>query len=68
MIKLKCKKCGRLWDYKGEKKFYTSCPDCKTSVKIEDIDRMFEDALNHNLELKDMEEHEIKQIIRDSKD
>ncbi len=35
-MKLKCKnpKCEREWEYTGDKKFYTSCPDCKTSVKI----------------------------------
>lgn len=33
-MRLKCKKCNREWDYSGDKKFYTSCPDCKTSVKI----------------------------------
>ena len=35
-MKLKCKRkiCGREWEYKGKKKFYASCPDCKTSVKI----------------------------------
>lgn len=30
--------CGHAWTYKGKKtekkKFYTSCPICKTSVKI----------------------------------
>jgi len=36
MIKLKCKnpKCRREWEYKGDKRFYASCPDCKNSVKI----------------------------------
>lgn len=34
MIRLRCKKCKREWEYKGTKKYYTSCPDCKTSVKI----------------------------------
>jgi DNA-directed RNA polymerase subunit RPC12/RpoP len=34
MISLKCKKCGRKWVYNGSKRFYTTCPDCKTSVKI----------------------------------
>ena len=34
MIELTCKKCGRKWDYTGEKEYYNSCPDCKTSVKI----------------------------------
>jgi|TARA_Y100000034_G_scaffold116195_1_gene154233 hydrogenase maturation factor HypF (carbamoyltransferase family) len=33
-MKLRCQKCKREWDYSGDKKYYTSCPDCKTSVKI----------------------------------
>lgn len=37
MVKLKCKRCGREWEYKGEKEYYTSCPDCKTSVKIKEM-------------------------------
>jgi len=35
-MKLKCQRCGREWDYKGKKKWFTSCPDCKTSVKIKE--------------------------------
>lgn len=37
---LKCKRCKLEWIYKGKKKvnanypIYTSCPKCKTSVKI----------------------------------
>lgn len=27
-------KCLREWDYKGDKKFYAACPDCKHSAKI----------------------------------
>jgi len=34
MVKLKCKRCGRGWNYKGDKKYYASCPECRTSVKI----------------------------------
>lgn len=36
LIKCQNKHCKRLWDYEGKKKegFYTSCPDCKHSVKI----------------------------------
>lgn len=35
IINLTCKKCNRNWDYKGNScKIYTSCPNCKTSVKI----------------------------------
>lgn len=35
-MELRCQKCKREWNYKGEKKYYTSCPDCKTSVKIKE--------------------------------
>jgi len=41
MIKLKCLRCNKEWEYNGEtipnRKYsqYTSCPRCKTSVKIE---------------------------------
>ena len=39
-MKLKCNRCEKEWEYKGEvipnKSYpqYTSCPRCKTSVKI----------------------------------
>ena len=36
-MKLKCQRCGYEWDYKGKSKWYTSCPKCKTSVKIKEI-------------------------------
>lgn len=41
-MELKCKKCGRQWDYKGAKvptkeyTLYTSCPVCKNLVKLEE--------------------------------
>ena len=35
MIKLQCKKCEKVWNYSGKNKYYATCPDCKTSVKIE---------------------------------
>jgi DNA-directed RNA polymerase subunit RPC12/RpoP len=38
MVELKCKRCGREWDYKGQKEYYCSCPDCRTSVKIKEFD------------------------------
>lgn len=35
-IELTCQnpKCNRKWTYKGDRKFYATCPDCKSSVKI----------------------------------
>jgi len=35
-MELKCKKCGRQWDYTGDAEVYATCPDCKTSNKIEE--------------------------------
>ena len=32
VIRLKCPRCSKEWDYKGENKFVTSCSNCKTSV------------------------------------
>ncbi len=36
MEKLKCPKCGNKWEYKGSKKIYAPCSDCKYSVKIKE--------------------------------
>ncbi len=38
-IQLKCPKCGYGWTYRGKyvdrkKKYYTSCPRCRSLVKI----------------------------------
>ena len=40
MLKLKCGRCKKEWEYSGEiipedYPQYTSCPRCKTSVKIQ---------------------------------
>ncbi|HMA05851.1 MAG TPA: hypothetical protein VKO45_07990 [Methanomicrobiales archaeon] len=32
---LQCQRCGYQWDYKGNADWYTSCPRCKTSVKVQ---------------------------------
>ena len=29
-----CQRCGHVWDYTGEAEWYTSCPNCKTSVNV----------------------------------
>jgi hypothetical protein len=37
---LQCKRCKKVWNYTGKKKYdpnipsYTSCPGCKTAVRI----------------------------------
>jgi len=32
-MKVKCKNCNYEWDYKGESKYWVSCPRCLYKVK-----------------------------------
>lgn len=32
--KLLCQRCGYVWNYTGESKYFTSCPKCRTSVNV----------------------------------
>jgi len=34
IIELKCKKCGKEWEYTGKNKIYATCPDCRYLNKI----------------------------------
>ncbi len=36
MKELKCHRCKHEWIYKGKSKWYASCPDCRTSVRIKE--------------------------------
>lgn len=42
MLKLKCQRCLKEWEYKGKKKVhekyltYVACPRCRTSVKLKE--------------------------------
>ncbi len=31
---LTCKRCKHTWPYTGKSEWYTSCPRCKTSVRV----------------------------------
>ncbi|MBA7492200.1 hypothetical protein ES702_02749 [subsurface metagenome] len=33
--KLKCKRCGHSWIYKGKRTFSTCCPNCRTTIMIQ---------------------------------
>jgi hypothetical protein len=35
MVEALCHRCGREWDYTGRSDRYGTCPNCKTSVKLE---------------------------------
>jgi len=35
-MELECKRCEHTWDYQGDSKYYASCPNCKTSVSIQE--------------------------------
>jgi hypothetical protein len=34
MKKLKCQKCEYIWNYKGNARFYATCPCCLSKVNI----------------------------------
>jgi acetyl-CoA carboxylase beta subunit len=34
MKTLKCPHCNETWEYKGLKKVYTNCPDCRKMVHV----------------------------------
>ncbi|MEM0318299.1 MAG: hypothetical protein QXE66_00100 [Desulfurococcaceae archaeon] len=33
-MKLKCPKCGYVWDYRGKNPYYATCPRCLRKVSI----------------------------------
>jgi len=33
-MKIKCKNCEHEWNYKGESKYYVTCPHCYNKVNI----------------------------------
>ena len=33
-LKLHCKKCDRVWTYKGASTYYATCPRCMTKVDV----------------------------------
>ena len=33
-MKLRCNKCGHVWNYKGKRKYYVTCPNCYHKVNI----------------------------------
>jgi len=35
-IVLECEKCGNIWTYRGAKKTYASCTDCRNPVRIQE--------------------------------
>jgi len=35
---MKCDKCNYEWKYKGKMTHYATCPNCRHSVKIKEVD------------------------------
>ena len=31
---LRCRRCGHIWDYKGNNPYICSCPYCRTTVSL----------------------------------
>lgn len=42
-MKIKCKGCGYVWDYKGESEYYVSCPRCRRNIKVLKLENLGED-------------------------
>lgn len=36
-MKIKCKKCGHEWEYKGKSKYYVTCPRCYSKVNTQKL-------------------------------
>jgi rRNA maturation endonuclease Nob1 len=34
MVELRCNNCKRVFQYSGDEKFYTTCPQCNSQVPI----------------------------------
>jgi len=35
VVKLRCPYCGYVWEYKGKKMYYATCPNCLRKVNIQ---------------------------------
>ena len=33
---MRCGKCGYEWDYQGNSNYYTSCPRCRSNIRVGD--------------------------------
>ena len=59
-IAITCKRCGKAWSYGGTMLWWTSCPDCRTSVRIpggprirQEIEAEEADDVHHSAESTD---------------
>lgn len=34
MVRLRCPKCGYIWEYRGASQYYATCPRCLRKVSI----------------------------------
>jgi DNA-directed RNA polymerase subunit RPC12/RpoP len=34
MVELRCNNCKRVWQYEGDEKFFTNCPQCNERVLL----------------------------------
>ncbi|WP_257719736.1 hypothetical protein [Sulfolobus acidocaldarius] len=35
MVRLRCPKCGHVWEYKGKSMYYATCPVCMRKINVE---------------------------------
>lgn len=47
-MKLKCKNCENIWDYKGNNHYFATCPNCLRKVSLKS--RRYSQSINENKE------------------
>jgi len=50
MTEMNCQKCGYSWEYTGKQRDWASCPNCKTSVRIDSNEPRTIDEINEKLD------------------
>jgi Zn finger protein HypA/HybF involved in hydrogenase expression len=45
-VKLRCKRCGHRWTYRGNNEYWASCPHCYTKVKVVAADDRSNDLID----------------------
>ncbi len=54
MVKLSCQHCGYVWDYRGEREYYATCPRCLYKVRIPEVKaRGVKEKLKRNIIVKE---------------
>lgn len=65
-MELICHRCGRKWDYTGDSNLYASCPDCKTSVKMDEENQNKNEPKPAFVLYKEENERRLREQMKDA--